>query len=184
MSETSRKRRVEEGIRGQANSSQKGKDETPERVMYGEGEPSVTGGSGEDELLGWIQRQLSQDKGTGAVRPEGARGSSANITICLELKEYDTGFFRHLFGSPVSGVIYSGSRATMDEINRTSGRTLGRVVPFQRHDRSLSCSERTLRAIVPTGPARGGTASKSRVVDIRKNLAVRNSFVQVAAEHP
>ena len=28
---------------------------TPERVIFGEGEPSITGGSGKDELLGWIQ---------------------------------------------------------------------------------------------------------------------------------
>ena len=76
------------------------------------------------------------------------------------------------------------ARATMDEINRTSGRSLGRVVPSQRSDRSLSSSERTSRAIVPTGPARGETALRSRVVDIRKNLAGRNLFVQVAAEQP
>ena len=63
------------------------------------------------------------------------------------------------------------ARATMDEINRTSGRTLGRVVFSQRPDRSLSSSVRTSRVIVPTGPARGKTALRSRVVDIRKNLA-------------
>ena len=32
-------------------------------------------------------------------------GSSADITLRLELEKYDTGSFRHLFGSPVSGVI-------------------------------------------------------------------------------
>ena len=37
---------------------------------------------------------------------------------------------------------------------------------------------------MPTGPARGKTALKTRVVDIRKNLAIGNFFVQVAAEHP
>ena len=40
------------------------------------------------------------------------------------------------------------------------------------------------RAIVPTGPIHGETALRSRVVDVRKNLAVRNLFLQVAAEHP
>ena len=35
------------------------------------------------------------------------------------------------------------------------------------------------RAMVPTGPARGETALRSRVVDVRKNI-----FLQVAAEHP
>ena len=72
----------------------------------------------------------------------------------------------------------------MNEINRTSGRMLGRGVPSQRTDHSLSNSERTSRAIVPAGPTRGETALRSRVVDIRKNLAVRNFFLQVAAEHP
>ena len=76
------------------------------------------------------------------------------------------------------------ARATMDEINRTSGRTLGRVVPSQCPDHYLSSSERKTRAKVPTGPTRGETTLRSRVVDVRKNLAVRNLFLQVAAEHP
>ena len=76
------------------------------------------------------------------------------------------------------------ARATMNQINRTSGRTLGKDVPSQRTDCSLSNSERTSRAIVPASPTRGKTALRSHVVDIRKNLAFRNFFVQVAAEHP
>ena len=76
------------------------------------------------------------------------------------------------------------ARAMIDEINRTSGRTLGRVVPSQLLDRSLSNSERTSRAIVPTGTTRGETALRTRVVDVRKNLAVRNFFLQESAEHP
>ena len=76
------------------------------------------------------------------------------------------------------------ARATMDEINRIKGRTLGRVVPAQRPDCSLSSSERKSRAIVPMGPTRGDTALRSCVADVRKNLAVRNFFLQVAAEHP
>ena len=43
------------------------------------------------------------------------------------------------------------ARAAMNEINRPTGRTLGRVVPCQRFDRSSSSSERIPRAIVPTG---------------------------------
>ena len=76
------------------------------------------------------------------------------------------------------------ARAAMNEINRTSGRTLGRAVPSQHTDRFLSNSERTSRAIVPAGPKRGETALRSRVVDIRKNPAVGKLFLQVAAEHP
>ena len=72
----------------------------------------------------------------------------------------------------------------MNGINRTTGRTLGRVVPSQRLVRSSSSSVRIPRAIVPTGTTQGGTTQKSRVVDIRKTLTVRNQFVQVAAEHP
>ena len=76
------------------------------------------------------------------------------------------------------------ARATMDEINRTPGRTLGMVVPSLRFDRSSSSSERVPRTVVSTRTAHGGTFQKSRVVDIRKNLMVRNQFAQVAAEHP
>ena len=75
------------------------------------------------------------------------------------------------------------ARVLTNEINRTTVRTLGRVVPSQRLDRSASSSERTPRTIVSTVTAQGGTVQKSRVVDIRKNVAVRNQFVQVAAEH-
>ena len=76
------------------------------------------------------------------------------------------------------------ARAAMNEINRTNSRTLGMVVPFQRFDRSSSSSERTPRTVVPAGTAHDGTIQKSRVVDITKNLTVRNQFVQVATEHP
>ena len=72
----------------------------------------------------------------------------------------------------------------MNEIKRTTSRTLGRVFPSQRFDRSSSSSERISRTVVPTGTAFGGTIHRSRVVDIRKNLTVRNEFVQVATEHP
>ena len=72
----------------------------------------------------------------------------------------------------------------MNEINRTTSRTLGRVVPSQRFDRSSSSSERIPRTEVPTEIAHGGTSQRSRVVDIRKNLTVRNEFVKTAAEHP
>ena len=72
----------------------------------------------------------------------------------------------------------------MNEINRTTSRTLGRVVPSQRFDRSSSSSERTPRTVVPAGTAHDGTIQKSRVVNIRKSLTVRNRFVQVTTEHP
>ena len=75
-------------------------------------------------------------------------------------------------------------RAAMNEINRTTGPTLVRFVPSQRLNHSLGSSERIPRAIVPTGTIRGETTQKSGIVDIRKNLAKRNLFVQVAAEHP
>ena len=76
------------------------------------------------------------------------------------------------------------ARATMEEINRTTGRTLGRIVPSQRRDQSSNSSERAPHTIVPSGTAHGRTYQKSRVVDIRKNLMTRHQFTQVAAEHP
>ena len=72
----------------------------------------------------------------------------------------------------------------MNEINRTTSRTLGRVVPSQRFDRSSSSSERTTRTVVPAGTANDGTIQRSRVVGNRKNLTVCNQFVQVATVHP
>ena len=76
------------------------------------------------------------------------------------------------------------ARATMDDINRTTGRTLGRIVPSQRRDHSSNSSERAPRTVASSGTAHGGTFQKSRVVDIRKNLMARHQFTQVAAEHP
>ena len=76
------------------------------------------------------------------------------------------------------------ARSTMDEINRTTGRTLGRIVPSQRRDHSSNSSERAPRTVASSGTAHSGTFQKSRVVDIRKNLMARHQFTQVAAEHP
>ena len=76
------------------------------------------------------------------------------------------------------------ARATMDEISRTTGRTLGRIVPSQRRDHSSNSWERAPHTIVPSGTAHGRTYQKSRVVYIRKNLMTRHQFTQVAAEHP
>ena len=76
------------------------------------------------------------------------------------------------------------ARATMDEINRATGRTLGRIVPSQPRDHLSNSSERAPRTVTSSGTAHGGTFQKSRVVDIRKNLMARHQFKQVAAEHP
>ena len=63
---------MEKEIRRNANNPHRRRDKTPERVIYGKGEPSVTSASGSNELLGWIKGHASQDEGTGAVQPEGA----------------------------------------------------------------------------------------------------------------
>ena len=76
------------------------------------------------------------------------------------------------------------ARATMDEINRGTERTLVRIVPSQRRDHSSNSSERAPRTVVSSGTAHGRTFQKSRVVDVRKNLMTRHQFTQVAAEHP
>ena len=76
------------------------------------------------------------------------------------------------------------ARATMDEINRTTGRTLERIVPSQRRDHSSNSSEREPRTVASSGTAQGGNFQTSRVVDIRKILMARHQFTQVVAEHP
>ena len=76
------------------------------------------------------------------------------------------------------------ARATMEEINRTTGRILGRIVPSQRRDQSSNSSERAPHTIASSRSALGGVFQKSRVVDIRKNLMARHQFTQVPAEHP
>ena len=58
------------------------------------------------------REHTSQDEGTGAVCSEKSRGSPANTTVCSEPEEYDTGSFRHLFGSSVSRVIQSGGQSS------------------------------------------------------------------------
>ena len=62
------------------------------------------------------------------------------------------------------------ARATMDEINRGTERTLVRIVPSQRRDHSSNSSERATRTIASSRSAPGGVFQKSRIVDIRKNL--------------
>ena len=76
------------------------------------------------------------------------------------------------------------ARATMDESNRNTERTLVRIVTSQRRDHSSNSSERAPRTIASSKSAHGGVFQKSRVVDIRKNLMARHQFTQVAAEHP
>ena len=76
------------------------------------------------------------------------------------------------------------ARATMDEINRGTERTLVRIVPSQRRDHSSDGSERATRTIASSRSAPGGVFQKSRVVDIRKILMARHQFTQVPAEHP
>ena len=76
------------------------------------------------------------------------------------------------------------ARATVNENKRTGGRTLGRIVPFQRTDRSSGNSKRASHAIEPACPTHGEISLRARLVDIRKNLAFRSFVVQVALEHP
>ena len=76
------------------------------------------------------------------------------------------------------------ARATIDEINRSTERTLVRIVPSQRRDHSSNSSERAPRTVASSRSAHGGVFQKSRVEDIRKNLMARHQFTQVAAEHP
>ena len=112
------------------------------------------------------------------------RGSSADTTVCLSQRNTipdpsDT-YLAPQFQESFNQV----ARATMDEINRTTGRTLGRIVPSQRRDHSSNSSERAPHTVASSGTAHGGTVQKSRVEDIRKNLMARHQFTQGAAKHP
>ena len=74
-------------------------------------------------------------------------------------------------------------KASMQEINRV--RDLGRIVPTQRAGHSPIRKEKSTEN--PTERARpvpSGAKVRSRVVDIRKDINTRRTFVQVAAEHP
>ena len=81
---------MEKEVRGSAGGLQGGRNKAPEGAVYGKGEPSVTGGSGDDEIQGGIQGHTPQDKSTGAVYIERARGSSADTTVCSQSEEHDT----------------------------------------------------------------------------------------------
>ena len=176
---------MEEEAQRYANGLQGRRNKTPEGAIYGKDEPSVTGGSGDDEILGGMQGRTSQGEEAQELcaprEPDAPQQTSQSAqnprnTISDPSDTYLAPQFQESFNQV--------ARAVMNEINRTTGRTLGRVVPSQRLDRSSSGSERIHRAIVPTGTTHGGTTPKSCVVDIRKKLTVRNQFVQVAAEHP
>ena len=119
---------------------------------------------------------LRASRGPEAPQQTRPSASSQRITIPDPSDTYLAPQFQELFNQV--------ARATMDEINRTTGRTLGRIVPSQRRDHSSNSSERAPHTVVSSGTAHGRTYQKSRVVDIRKNLMTRHQFTQVAAEHP
>ena len=74
-------------------------------------------------------------------------------------------------------------KAAMNEINEPADEHWAVSSLPKIKNRSSSNSERATQAIVPAIPKRGETCLRSRVVDIKKNLAVRNFFLQVPAEH-
>ena len=77
-----------------------------------------------------------------------------------------------------------GAKAAIQEINRARDRSLGRNVPIQRAGQSPIRKEKSTKPTEPAGPVPSGPRVTSRVVDIRKDLNTRRTFVQVAAEHP
>ena len=173
------------------------RDEWKKKVAYKEDEikhlkelymakvSQVSRGSGDDEVLGGIHGDTPQDKITGAVYTERARGSSADTTESAPKQRNTIPDPSDTYLAPQFQESFNQvARATMDEINRTTGRQLGRIVPSQRRDHSSDSSERAPRTVASSGTAPGGVFQKSRVVDIRKNLMARHRFPQVAAEHP
>ena len=129
-----------------------------------------------DTRPGTTAQELCVSREPGAPQQTRLSASSQRFTIPDPSDTYLAPQFQESFNQM--------ARATMEEINRTTGRTLGRIVPSQRRDQSSNSSERAPHTIVPSGTAHGRTYQKSRVVDIRKNLMTRHQFTQVAAEHP
>ena len=119
---------------------------------------------------------LRASRGPEAPQQTRPSASSQRITIPDPSDTYLAPQFQESFNQV--------ARATMDEINRNTERTLVRIVPSQRRDHSSNSSERAPRTVASSRSAHGGTFQKSRVVDIRKNLMARHQFTQVAAEHP
>ena len=76
------------------------------------------------------------------------------------------------------------AKAAIQEINRARDRSLGRIVSTQRADQSSIGKEKSVNPTEPAGLVPSGAKVRSRVVDIRKDLNARRTFVQVAAEHP
>ena len=76
------------------------------------------------------------------------------------------------------------AKAAMQEIHRARDRSSGRIVPSIRAGQSPVGRERITDPTEPVGPVPSKTKVRSRVVDIRKDLNTRKTFVQVAAEHP
>ena len=62
-------------------------------------------------------------------------------------------------------------------------RSLGRIVPSQCAGQSPIRKEKTTDPTEPAGPVLSGAKVRSRVIDIRKDLNNRRTFVQFAAEH-
>ena len=76
------------------------------------------------------------------------------------------------------------AKAAIQDINRARDRSLGRIVPTQRAGQSPIRKEKSTNPTEPAGVVPSGAKVRSRVVDIRKDLNCRRTFVQVAAEHP
>ena len=119
---------------------------------------------------------LRASRGPEAPRQTRPSASSQRFTIPDPSDTYLAPQFQESFNQV--------ARATMDEINRGTERTLVWIVPSQRRDHSSNSSERATRTIASSRSAPGGVFQKSRVVDIRKNLMARHQFMQVPAEHP
>ena len=148
-------------------------------MKFSEGSSDTRPGTTAQELCvsrGPEVLDLRASRGPEAPQQTRPSASSQRITIPDPSDTYLAPQFQESFNQV--------ARATMDEINRTTGRTLGRIVPSHRRDHSSNSSERAPHTVVPSGTAHGRTYQKSRVVDIRKNLMARHQFTQVAAEHP
>ena len=76
------------------------------------------------------------------------------------------------------------AKAAIQEINRVIDRGSSRSAPTQRVGQSPIRKEKSTNPTEPADLVPSGAKVRSRVVDIRKELNTRRTFVQVAADTP
>ena len=123
---------MEEEVRIYANGLQGRRDKAPQGAIYGKDEPSISGGFGDNELLEAKPRTKAQEL-CAPREPEAPQQTSQSAPNPRNTKPDPSDTYLVPQFQKSSNQV---ARAVMNEIIRTTGRTLGRVVPSQRLGRS------------------------------------------------